>query len=114
VSIVLPRCTLQTLLTCGTGTASVTFTNTAPNGGAQMNITGVNVPTSGSNTWGFSATADNCTGTSLAPGGTCTVTVRFTSSLTSGRGTNRAGTITFTDNGAASPQSAALSGFATP
>jgi hypothetical protein len=41
------------------------------------------------------------------------VTVRFTN-VTSPRGMNRAGTITFTDNGAGSPQSGALIGHANP
>jgi hypothetical protein len=59
------------------------------------------------------AGADNCTGTTLAPGATCTVGVRFTNSG-SGRGTTRTGTITFTDNGTGNPQVGALNGFATP
>jgi hypothetical protein len=41
------------------------------------------------------------------------VVVRFTNVL-SARGTNRAGTITFTDNATGSPQSSGLIGFATP
>jgi predicted outer membrane repeat protein len=57
--------------------------------------------------------ADNCTGATLAPGATCTVGVRFTN-VGSARGTTRTGTITFTDNGAGSPQGGALNGFATP
>jgi hypothetical protein len=39
--------------------------------------------------------------------------VRFTN-VGSTRGTNRAGTITFTDTGAGSPQNFGLIGFATP
>jgi hypothetical protein len=39
--------------------------------------------------------------------------VRFTNTG-SPRGTNRAGTITFTDNATGSPQSGGLIGFATP
>jgi hypothetical protein len=41
------------------------------------------------------------------------VSVRFTN-LRSARGTNRTGTITFTDSAAGSPQSSALIGFAAP
>ena len=61
----------------------------------------------------FSTDSDNCSGTVLAPQASCTVTVRFTN-LLSPRGTNRTGTISFTDNGASSPQSGSLIGFATP
>jgi hypothetical protein len=41
------------------------------------------------------------------------VAVRFTNVL-SARGVNRAGTITFTDNAAGSPQAGALVGHANP
>jgi hypothetical protein len=64
-------------------------------------------------TWFFNAVAgaDTCTGTVLAPGGTCTVGVRFTN-VTSASGVNRAGTITFTDNATGSPQAGTLIGHA--
>ena len=61
---------------------------------------------------GALAGPNTCTGATLAPGASCIVTVRFMN-LLGARGTNRAGTITFTDNGAASPQSGSLIGFAT-
>jgi hypothetical protein len=57
--------------------------------------------------------ADNCTGKSLAPAGSCTVTVSFTN-VFAPRGVNDAGTITFTDNATGSPHTADLVGFATP
>jgi hypothetical protein len=105
-----------------TGTGVVTLANTAAAGGSQMQVTGIGT-TSGTgalfNT-GFLAGADNCTGTILAPGASCTVVVRFTN-LSTTRGVNRTGTITFTDGGAASPagnpvgtQTGNLIGFATP
>jgi hypothetical protein len=59
------------------------------------------------------AGADACAGATLAPGQSCTVGVRFTN-VTSGRGVNRTGSISFADDGAGSPQSANLTGYATP
>jgi len=56
---------------------------------------------------------DTCTGATVAPGASCSVSVRFTN-LRSARGANRTGTITFTDSAAGSPQSGALIGFAAP
>jgi hypothetical protein len=78
-------------------------------------VTGVAISGGNVLTFLFNAVSggDTCTGTVLAPGATCTVQVRFTNTL-SARGANRAGAITFTDNAAASPQSASLVGFATP
>jgi hypothetical protein len=99
-----------------TGTGTVTLTNTAPTtGGSQMTVSSVAVAGGTVTTYFFNkvAGADNCTGTTLAPGATCTVGVRFTNSG-SGRGTTRTGTITFTDNGTGNPQVGALNGFATP
>jgi len=67
---------------------------------------------------GTLAGPDNCTGATLQPGNSCTVTVRFTNVL-SARGPSRSGTITFTDN--AQPpttgtgvQTSGLAGIATP
>ena len=100
-----------------TGTGKVTLTNTAPAGtGAQFAVASVKV--SGGTGLDYSFTADSaagsdtCTGVTLAPGATCTVTVRFTN-LLAAKGTNRSGSITFTDSAAGSPQSGALTGFAT-
>jgi hypothetical protein len=104
------------------GTGVVTLTNTAPAGGAYMTVSNVSV--SGGNALsyfyliGALAGPDNCTGATLQPGDSCTVTVRFTNVLAA-RGPTRTGTITFTDN--AQPpttgngvQTGALRGIATP
>jgi hypothetical protein len=98
-----------------TGTGTVTLTNTAATGGSQMTVSSVAVGGGTLMTYIFNKVvgADNCTGATLAPGATCTVGVRFTN-VGSARGTTRTGTITFTDNGAGSPQGGALNGFATP
>jgi hypothetical protein len=101
-----------------TGTATVTLTNTAPAGtGAQTTVSSFAVSGGTSSTWFFNAAnaaiPDTCTGTTLVPGESCTVGVRFTNA-TSPRGVNRAGTITFTNNGAGSPQSGSLIGHANP
>ena len=101
-----------------TGTGVVTLTNTAAAGGAQVAVTGVTVPAGGTLfTYLFNvgplAGPDTCTGATLAPGGTCAVTVRFTNFLAT-RGVNRPDTITFTDNGLSGTQTGNLVGFATP
>jgi len=100
-----------------TGTGTVTFTNTAAAGGAQLVVTNVAATGGTLGTYMFTngplAGPDTCTGAALAPGASCTVSVRFTN-LFAARGVNRAGTITFTDSGAGSPQAGPLVGFATP
>ena len=102
-------------ITLPTGTASGTATVTLTNTGATAPVTVSAVAVSGGSlfTWFFNAVvgADNCTGTTLAPGATCTVGVRFTNVL-SARGVNRTGTITFTDNATGSPQAGNLIGHA--
>jgi hypothetical protein len=95
-----------------TGTGVVTLTNTAAAGGAQVTVTGVNGPPFFLSI-GPLAGPDTCTGATLAPGATCIVTVRF-SSTRSPRGVNRNGTITFYDNGVGNAQTGNLVGFATP
>jgi len=101
----------------GSGTGIATLTNTAAAGSASVTVSNVSVSGGSLFTYFFLvgplAGPDNCTGTTLAPGASCTVTVRFTN-VGSTRGTNRAGTITFTDTGAGSPQNFGLIGFATP
>jgi hypothetical protein len=103
------------------GTGTVTLTNSATNQ-SSVAVTGVavasgaSVPPSGLLTWFFSDStlfggADNCTGTNLAPGQSCTVIVDFTNTFAP-RGVDRPGTITFTDTGAASPQAGSLTGHA--
>jgi hypothetical protein len=106
--------TLATGINTGTGT--VTLTNTQPAGGASVSVSNVAVTSgtgSGLFTWFFNllATGNTCTGANLAPGASCTVGVRFTN-VSSARGVNRPGTITFTDNATGSPQSGALVGHA--
>jgi hypothetical protein len=96
------------------GTGTVTLTNTAPAGGSQLTVTNVTVNAGGNAiTWFFNAVAgqNTCTGTTLAPGATCTVGVRFTN-VTSASGVNRTSTIVFTDNATGSPQSGTLIGHA--
>jgi hypothetical protein len=95
-----------------TGTGTVTFTNSAA---STTPVTVTNISVSGGSllSYFFNVNTDNCTGVALNPGASCTVVVRFTNVL-SARGTNRAGTITFTDNATGSPQSSGLIGFATP
>jgi hypothetical protein len=104
-----PSLTL-TYLACvtasGTATGTVTFTNSAT-AGSQVNVT--NIGTTGG---GFSVDSNTCINVALAPQQSCTATVRFTNF--GARGTNRIGAISFTDTGLASPQSATLTGFATP
>jgi hypothetical protein len=101
-----------------TGTGTVTLTNTAAAGGAQLTVTNVVVASGGNMltylfTNGALAGPDTCTGAAVAPGASCSVSVRFTN-LGAAKGTNRLGTITFTDTGAGSPQSSGLIGYATP
>jgi hypothetical protein len=97
-----------------TGTGTVTLTNSATST-SQMTVTGVavNSPGGGLLTWFFNAVAgqDTCTGTTLTPGQSCTVGVRFTN-VSSASGVDRLGTIVFTDNGTGSPQTGNLIGHA--
>lgn len=113
VSISAPTITLPAGALTGTGL--VTFTNTALAGSSQVNVTNTTVSGGRLLTYNFIAVAggDGCTGVPLAPGASCTVSVRFTN-VGSARGSNRTGTITFTDTGVGSPQSATLTGYATP
>jgi len=97
-----------------TGSGTVTLTNNAALGGGQVAVTAVNVAGGTLGTYFFSAGSNNCTGATLAPQQSCTVSVNFTNVL-SPRGPTRSGSITFTDNGAATAsQVGTLSGIATP
>jgi hypothetical protein len=98
----------------GNGTGTVTLTNTAPGGGAQVAVSNVTVFGGLIVDYFFNAVPgqDNCTGAVLAPGGSCTVGVRFTNVFAPRNGSNRTGTIRFTDNAAGSPQSGSLIGQA--
>jgi len=87
-----------------TGTATVTFTNTAAAGGSQVAVT--NVAANGLGfVWFYSAPAsgNNCLNVAIPPGGSCTAQVQITRFF--GTGTLN-GTVSFTDTGLASPQSA--------
>ena len=99
----------------GSGTGVVTLNNASAPGGASFSVSGVSVTGGILINYFFNAVAgaDTCTGATLAPGASCTVTVRFTN-VASPRGVNRTGTITFTDNATGSPQSGGLVGLATP
>jgi hypothetical protein len=105
------------LITLATGVATdigvVTLTNSAAAGGTSTSVTNVSVTGGNILTNFFSAVAgaDNCTGATLAPGASCTVSVRFTNVL-SPRRVTRTGTITFTDSATGSPQAGQLQGFA--
>jgi hypothetical protein len=87
---------------------TVTFKNAAAAGGSDVAVTAVNVSGAGL-IWAFTKTTDNCTGTNLAPGGTCTVVVSFTRLGSVGTHT---GAISFTDTGTGSPQAGVLTGIA--
>ena len=107
--------TLPTGIFNVTGTGVVTLVNTQAAGGASTLVS--NVAVSGGSGLDYSFTkvagSDNCTGSTLAPGASCTVTVRFTN-VFAGRGPTRTGTITFTDTATGTPQQGALHGVATP
>jgi hypothetical protein len=99
--------------TLGTGTGVVVFTNSAAAGGSSLQITNVAVSGGSLLTYFFNIANNGCSGATLAPGDSCAVTVRF-NNVSSPKGVNRTGTITFTDNGLASPQTGNLVGFYTP
>jgi hypothetical protein len=111
-----PNPLLITLATgVNTDTGIITLTNASRAGGTSFTVTNATVSGGTLATYIFNkvAGADGCTGTSLAPGASCTVSVRFTN-VGSARGVTRTGTITFTNTGAASPQTGTLQGLATP
>jgi hypothetical protein len=101
-------------------TSLVTLTNTctAPATCSGVSVTGFVVASTGGPgafTDGPLAGPDNCTGATLPPGGSCSVSVRFTVSPTAARGgANGTGTITFTDTASGSPQVGQLIGVLTP
>jgi hypothetical protein len=109
LTITLPSGTLS-----GTGTVTVTNTSNATTG-ASFTVATVAVTGAGATggVWFFNAVAgsDTCTGTTLAPQTSCTVGVRYTNARP-GPEPNHTGTITITDNGAGSPQTAVLTGIA--
>ena len=101
-----------------TATGVVSLVNTAPAGGSNLYVTGATVTTSqgsvGVFTAGPLAGPDTCTGAALPPGGTCSVSVRYTAGLNRSNNPTGHGTITFTDSASNSPQTGALQGIPTP
>jgi hypothetical protein len=95
-----------------TATGTVTLTNTSA--ATSTTISAVTVASNGGGlfTWFFNklvgAANDTCTGSTLAPGATCKVVVRF-SSVNGTKGTY-SGSITFTDNAVGGSQVGVLSG----
>jgi Bacterial Ig domain len=91
-----------------TGSGTVTLTNPAAPGGASVTLTAVNLPAPGTGgngsltTWFFSTATDNCTGVTLAPGGTCTVVMNFTS-VNLASGANRTATMSVIHDGFTNP-----------
>jgi len=79
----------------------LTLTNT---GAANLVISTAAV--SGTNAADFAKSADTCTGATVLPNGTCSVTVTFNPTAEGAR----TATLTFTDTAANSPQTVALSG----
>ncbi len=104
-------------LNAGSGNGVVTFTNTSSvASGSTVTISGVAVNSgagSGLLSWFFLKLGDTCTGTTLLPQQSCTVTVDFTN-IFAGVGVDRPGTIVFTDNATGSPQTGNLVGHANP
>jgi hypothetical protein len=83
-------------------TQNITVTNS---GSATLNITSASV--SGTNSGDFTV-ADGCT-SSIAPAGTCTISVKFDPANTG----SRTATLSIADNASGSPQTVALSGTGT-
>ena len=87
------------------GTASAGQGLTVTNSGtANLAITSVGL--TGSNASDFAKSADTCTGATVIPNGTCTVSVTFTPSATG----SRSASLSFNDNASGSPQRVTLSG----
>jgi uncharacterized repeat protein (TIGR01451 family) len=59
----------------------------------------------------YSVVSDGCSGLSLSPGSSCSVTLKYTASATPG---GSSGTLTITSNGVGSPQTIGLTGASTP
>ena len=92
------------------GTTSAPLTVTVTNTGTAPLVFGANSATlSGTTAADYALTADTCSSSSVAPGATCTVTLTFSPSTTGAR----PATLSFADNAADTPQSAALAGTGT-
>ncbi len=88
----------------GVGTTSSAQTVTVTNASPTTVIGSVAITLNGSNPGDFSQT--NTCGSSIAAKGSCTITLKFTPTVTG----SRAATISMADNGGGSPQTIALSG----
>jgi hypothetical protein len=86
-------------------TTSAAQAETVTNTGA-ANLTIFTVTIGGTNASDFATSADACTGATVTPDGTCTVSVTFTPSATG----SRSASLNFTDNASNSPQAVTLSG----
>ena len=86
------------------GASTVTLTN---NGAANLTVSTVTII--GANPGDFSKSADTCSGTTVAPNGTCSVSVTFTPTASG----SRTATLNFPDNASNSPQMVTLSGTGT-
>ncbi|MGA3326140.1 MAG: SBBP repeat-containing protein [Terriglobia bacterium] len=87
------------------GTTSAAQTATVTNTGT-ANLTLSTVTVGGTNASDFATSADTCTGATVTPNGTCTVSVTFTPSATG----DRSASLILTDNASGSPQSLSLTG----
>src|SRR5208282_2998367 len=87
------------------GTTSAAQTETVTNAGT-ANLTISTVTVGGTNASDFAKSADTCTGATVTPTNTCTVSVTFTPSATG----SRSASLSFTDNASNSPQTVSLSG----
>ena len=83
---------------------SVMITNTGT-----ANLTISTAASGGTNASDFSKSNDTCTGATVAPASTCTISVTFNPTATGGR----VGTLLISDNASDSPQSVTLSGTGT-
>jgi hypothetical protein len=90
------------------GTASAPQTVTVINTG-MASFTVSTVTIGGANASDFATSADTCTGATVMPNGTCTVSVTFTPSAVG----SRSASLIFTDNASDSPQTLSLTGVAT-
>ncbi len=90
------------------GTTSGPQTETVTNNGA-ANLTISMVTIGGTNASDFANSADTCTGATVTPNNTCTVSVTFTPSGTG----SRSASLDFTDNASSSPQTVNLTGTGT-
>jgi DNA-binding beta-propeller fold protein YncE len=87
---------------------TVTLTNA---GQAPLHLAASAVTLGGSQPGAFKLTGDGCSGQTLQPAGSCSVTVAFAPTQAS---TSYAATLAFADNASGSPQSLALEGSSAP